>query len=98
MGKFLRILKPGGELYTDIVPKRHGLSKMQDIRNLITTLGGSKRMMDREKDIPFHVNLDDIIVCFLILEIVRIRYTDDCYFAETQQNSKAYFILAKLKE
>lgn len=30
--------------------------------------------------------------------IEKIRHTDDCYYADRRQNSKHYFILAKLKE
>lgn len=98
LGEISRILKPGGELYMTLCSKETwsfkdaGYPKL-DNNTVIKTVDGP------EKDIPhFYVNLDDIIELLPNFEIVRIRHTDDCYFAKHRQNSKHFFILAKLKE
>lgn len=97
LGEISRILKPGGELYMTLCSKETwsfkdaGYPKL-DENTVIKTIEGP------EKDIPhFYVEFEDIMTLLSDFDIERIRHTDDCYYANRRQNSKHYFILAKLK-
>lgn len=92
-----RVLKVNGEIYISLCSKETwafkdaGYPKL-DENTVVKTEEGP------EKGIPhFYVTLDDIITMFRNYEIEKIRHTDDCYFAGNKQNSKHYFIMAKLK-
>lgn len=92
-----RVLKKGGEIYLSLCSKetwsflKAGYPKIDD-NTVIKTDEGP------EKGIPhFYVDLEDIFTLMSNFEIERIRHVDDCYFSGNKQNSKHYFILAKLK-
>lgn len=98
LGEISRVLKINGEIFITLCSKETwsfkdaGYPKL-DENTIIKTEEGP------ENGIPhFFVTLDDIIDMFSNFEIERIRHTDDCYFAGRKQNSKHYFIMAKLKE
>jgi len=97
MREISRVLKTGGELYMTLCSKETwsykdaGYPKLDENTVLKTDDGP-------EKNVPhFYVNLDDILTLLSDYEIERIRHTDDCYFEGRKQNSKHYFILAKLQ-
>jgi 2-polyprenyl-3-methyl-5-hydroxy-6-metoxy-1,4-benzoquinol methylase len=98
IGEITRILKPDGEIYITLCSKESWTFKESgqpklDNSTVVKILEGP------EKGIPhFYVDLDDIITIFSDFEIERIRHTDDCYFEGRKQNSKHYFVLAKLKK
>lgn len=90
-----RVLKPNGEIFLSLCSKDtwsfkdSGYPKI-DENTIIKTDEGS------EKGIPhFYVNLEETIELFKDFNILKIRHTDDCFFNNTIQNSKHYFILAK---
>ncbi|WMJ22141.1 class I SAM-dependent methyltransferase [Paludicola sp. MB14-C6] len=96
MSEIKRVLKPGGEVFLTLCSKETwsfkdaGYPKL-DENTVIKSDDGP------EKDVPhFYVNLKDVLHLFTDFEIERIRHTDDCYFNGQQQNSKHYFITAKL--
>ena len=93
-----RILKVGGELYVTLCSKETwsfrdaGYPKL-DANTVIKTDAGP------EQGIPhFYVALDDILALFSDFEIEKIRHTDDCYYAGRKQNSKHYFVSARLRK
>lgn len=97
IGEISRVLKVGGELYLTLCSKETwsykdaGYPKL-DENTVIKTAEGP------ENGIPhFFVNLDDILALLSNYEIDKIRHTDDCYFAGRTQNSKHYYVLAKLR-
>lgn len=97
IGEISRVLKVGGEIYITLCSKETwsfkdaGYPKLDD-NTVIKTDEGP------EKGVPhFYVTLDDILNLFTDFDIKRIRHTDDCYFSGRKQNSKHYFILAKLR-
>lgn len=91
-----RVLKPGGELFITLCSKETWAFKDAnfpkiDENTVLKTDDGP------EKEIPhFYVSLDDVLTLFADFQIERIRHTDDCYFNNAIQNSKHYFITAKL--
>lgn len=92
-----RVLKPGGEIYLTLCSKETwsfkdaGYPKL-DENTVVKTDEGP------EKGIPhFYVTLDDIIKIFEKFDLERIRHTDDCYYNGSKQNSKHYYVLAKLR-
>lgn len=92
-----RVLKVGGEIFLSLCSKETwsfneaGYPKL-DENTVIKTDEGP------EKGIPhFYVTLDDILNLFADYDIEKIRHTDDCYFSGRKQNSKHYFISAKLR-
>lgn len=92
-----RVLRVGGEIYLSLCSKETwsfrdaGYPKL-DENTVVKTEDGP------EKGIPhFYVTLDDILELFHAFEIERIRHTDDCFFGGKKQNSKHYFITAKLR-
>ncbi len=97
LGEISRILKVNGEIFITLCSKETwsfkdaGYPKL-DENTVIKSNEGP------ENGIPhFYVTLDDIISLFHNFEIDRIRHTDDCYFEGKKQNSKHYFIIAKLR-
>jgi SAM-dependent methyltransferase len=93
-----RVLKPSGEIFLTLCLKgtwsfqEAGYPKT-DENTVVKTEDGL------EKGIPhFYVNLDDVLHLLKDFEIERIRHTDDCFFNRQKQNSKHYFITAKLKQ
>lgn len=97
IGEISRVLKVGGEIYLTLCSKETwsfrdaGYPQLDD-NTVIKTDDGP------EKGIPhFYVTLDDIIDLFADYDIEKIRHTDDCYFSGRKQNSKHYFISAKLR-
>jgi len=92
-----RVLKSNGEIYLTLCSKETwsfkdaGYPKV-DENTIIKTDEGP------EKGIPhFYVTASDILNLFSDFEIINIRHIDDCYFNGKLQNSKHYFINAKLK-
>lgn len=92
-----RVLKGNGEIFITLCSKETwsfqeaGYPKIDDNTVMKTDEGP-------EKGIPhFYVTLDDIFDLFSGFEIERIRHIDDCYFSGRKQNSKHYFISAKLR-
>lgn len=92
-----RVLKVGGEIYLTLCSKETwsfqdaGYPKLDD-NTVVKTEDGP------EQGVPhFYVSLNDIIDLFANFDIERIRHTDDCYFSGQIQNSKHYFISAKLR-
>lgn len=92
-----RVLKVGGEIYLTLCSKEtwsfaEAKYPRLDENTVIKTDDGP------EKGIPhYYVTLDDILILLANYEIERIRHTDDCYFSARKQNSKHYFISAKLQ-
>ena len=91
-----RVLRPNGEIYITLCSKETwsfkyaGYPKI-DENTVVKTDEGP------EKGIPhFYVTCSDILNLFLNFEITKIRHVDDCYFEGKLQNSKHYFINAKL--
>ena len=92
-----RVLKVGGEIYLTLCSKETwsfqdaGYPKFDD-NTVVKTDDGP------EQGVPhFYVSLNDILDLFADFDIERIRHTDDCYFSGRIQNSKHYFISAKLR-
>lgn len=51
-----------------------------------------------EDGIPhFFIAFSDIFELLKNFKIVSIRHTNDCFYAGKEQNSRHYFILAKLR-
>lgn len=97
LDEITRVLKVGSEIYLSLCSKEtwsfrdSGYPKL-DENTVVNTAEGP------EKGIPhFYVTLDDILGLFSNYDIERIRHTDDCYFSGQRQNSKHYFISAKLR-
>lgn len=92
-----RVLKHGGEIYLTLCSKETwsfkdaGYPRLDDNTVIKTDDGPEKGVAH------FYVTLDDIINLFKDYDIERIRHTDDCYFSGRKQNSKHYFISAKLR-
>lgn len=97
LAEITRVLRPGGEIYLTLCSKETWSYKESgyprlDENTVVKTEEGP------ENGIPhFYVTLEDILNLFGEFEIERIRHTDDCFFAGKKQNSKHYFVLAKLK-
>lgn len=96
INEITRVLKVEGEIFITLCSKETwsfrdaGYPKIDD-NTVVKTDEGP------EKGIPhFYVTLDDILDLFSDFEIERIRHIDDCYFSGRKQNSKHYFISAKL--
>lgn len=96
MNEIRRVLKPNGEVFLTLCSKETwsfkdaGYSHI-DENTIVKDTDGP------EKGIPhFYVTFDDILALFYGFTLERIRHTDDCYFNGHEQNSKHYFILAKL--
>ena len=92
-----RVLNVGGEIFLTLCSKETwsfrdaGYPKL-DENTVVKTDDGP------EKGIPhFYVTFDDITNLLADYDIERIRHTDDCYFSGRKQNSKHYFISAKLR-
>ena len=92
-----RVLKLGGELYLSLCSKETwsfkdaGYPKL-DENTVVKTDDGPEKGI-----VHFYVSLDDVLDLFGNYDIERIRHTDDCYFSGQKQNSKHYFISAKLR-
>jgi len=96
LSEITRTLRHDGEIYLSLCSKETwsfkdaGYPKV-DENTVVKTDEGP------EKGIPhFYVEINDILELFSNFEIITIRHVDDCYFAGKQQNSKHYFITAKL--
>lgn len=92
-----RVLKIGGEIFITLCSKETwsykeaGYPRLDD-NTVVKTDDGP------EKGVPhFYVTMDDILDLFKSFDIERIRHVDDCYFSGRKQNSKHYFISAKLR-
>lgn len=98
LGEIIRVLRPGGEVYFTLCSKdtwsfRDAGYPKWDENTVVKTDQGP------EQGLPhFYVTLDDIFPLLGPLEPLYIRHTDDCYVAGARQNSKHYFILARLGE
>jgi SAM-dependent methyltransferase len=100
MNNVKRITKPNGEVYITLGSKE-SWSYAEAGYPMIDENTVRKTDEGPEKDVPhFYVNLDDVISLFnsMNMELLRIRYTDDCYFDGQKQNSKHYFVLARNPE
>ena len=97
IGEISRVLTVGGEIFFTLCSKESWSFKDAgypriDENTVVKTDDGP------EKGIPhFYVTLDDILKLFADYDIERIRHTDDCYFSRRRQNSKHYFISARLR-
>ena len=96
MSEISRVLKPNGEIYITLCSKEtwsfkeSGYPKL-DENTVVKTAEGP------EKGIPhFYVTLEDILDILADYEIENIRHTDNCYYAGKKQNSKHYFITARV--
>ena len=93
-----RVLKIGGEIYLTLCSKETwsfkdaGYPKL-DENTVVKTDDGPEKGIAH-----FYVTMDDVLNLFSNYNIERIRHTDDCYLSGQKQNSKHYFIAAKLRE
>ena len=97
IGEIARVLRPGGELYATLCSKetwsfRDAGYPRLDANTIVKTDDGP------EKDVPhFYATLDELFDLFHAFEIEQIRHVDDCYFAGRKQNSKHYYLSARLR-
>lgn len=99
LSEIKRVLKHGGEIFLTLCSKETWSFKdagypVIDKNTIVKTADGP------EKDIPhFYVNFDDIIYYFKNnFQLINIRHIDDCVFNNHVQNSKHYFIYAKINK
>jgi SAM-dependent methyltransferase len=97
ISEIVRVLKPGGEIYTSMCSKesmefkKSGSIKV-DENTIIRNEDGP------EKDVPhFYVNCDDILSLFYNFYVEKIRHIDYCYQDSQRYDSKYYYINARKK-
>jgi ubiquinone/menaquinone biosynthesis C-methylase UbiE len=92
-----RVLKRNCEIFISLCSKETwsfkdaGYPKI-DENTVVKTEEGAEKGISH-----FYVTLDDIIGMLKDFQIERIRHTDDCYFGGRRQNSKYYFVMARLR-
>ena len=100
MGEIKRVLKPDGRFFCTLCSKETWAFKEANFKH-IDENSLVKNEDGPEKDVPhFYVSFDDVRKIFSDygFELIRVRHIDDCFVNGRVQNSKHYYIEARLKK